>query len=96
MPHDLRDAIRSIPDYPKPGIVFRDITTLLLDPAARRVIDKDLPGLSTDENLDKFQKKSLRQLQPLSGGQITDDLLAKVGTDLAAAANADAKATGAR
>ena len=26
---DLRDAIRSIPDYPKPGIIFRDITTLL-------------------------------------------------------------------
>ena len=27
----LKDAIRSIPDYPKPGIVFRDITTLLRD-----------------------------------------------------------------
>ena len=27
----LRDAIRCIPDYPKPGIVFRDITTLLGD-----------------------------------------------------------------
>ncbi len=26
---DLRAAIRSIPDYPKPGIMFRDITTLL-------------------------------------------------------------------
>src|SRR5271154_5384977 len=26
---DLTAAIRSIPDYPKPGIVFRDITTLL-------------------------------------------------------------------
>src|ERR1700743_156310 len=26
---DLRDAIRTIPDYPKPGIMFRDITTLL-------------------------------------------------------------------
>ena len=25
---DLKSAIRSIPDYPKPGIVFRDITTL--------------------------------------------------------------------
>ncbi|MDR1828943.1 MAG: adenine phosphoribosyltransferase [Methylobacteriaceae bacterium] len=25
----LRDAIRSIPDYPKPGVIFRDITTLL-------------------------------------------------------------------
>jgi adenine phosphoribosyltransferase len=26
---EIRDAIRAIPDYPKPGIVFRDITTLL-------------------------------------------------------------------
>ncbi len=29
---DLKDHIRSIPDFPKPGIVFRDITTLLLEP----------------------------------------------------------------
>lgn len=28
---DLRGLIRAIPDFPKPGIVFRDITTLLLD-----------------------------------------------------------------
>ena len=31
---DLRSKIRSIPDFPKKGIVFRDITTLLKDPAA--------------------------------------------------------------
>lgn len=31
---DLRSRIRSIPDFPKPGIVFRDITTLLKDPQA--------------------------------------------------------------
>jgi adenine phosphoribosyltransferase len=31
---DLRSRIREIPDFPKPGIVFRDITPLLLDPAA--------------------------------------------------------------
>lgn len=31
---DLSAAIRSIPDYPKPGIIFRDITTLLGDAAA--------------------------------------------------------------
>jgi adenine phosphoribosyltransferase len=30
----LRELIRDIPDYPKPGIVFRDITPLLLDPGA--------------------------------------------------------------
>ncbi len=28
---DLRTLVRTIPDYPKPGIAFRDITTLLLD-----------------------------------------------------------------
>jgi adenine phosphoribosyltransferase len=31
---DLRVRIRDIPDFPKPGIVFKDITPLLLDPAA--------------------------------------------------------------
>jgi adenine phosphoribosyltransferase len=29
---DLKRRIRTIPDFPKPGIQFRDITTLLLDP----------------------------------------------------------------
>src|SRR5579884_832893 len=38
---DLKDAIRSIPDYPKPGIIFRDITTLLGDARAfRRAVDE--------------------------------------------------------
>jgi adenine phosphoribosyltransferase len=31
---DLRARIRDIPDFPKPGIVFKDITPLLLDPQA--------------------------------------------------------------
>jgi adenine phosphoribosyltransferase len=39
--NDLRDAIRTIPDYPKPGIMFRDITTLLGDARAfRRTVDE--------------------------------------------------------
>jgi adenine phosphoribosyltransferase len=33
---DLKDLIREIPDFPKPGILFRDITTLLRDPAGLR------------------------------------------------------------
>jgi adenine phosphoribosyltransferase len=32
----LRAAIRDVPDFPKPGIVFKDLTTLLKDPAAYR------------------------------------------------------------
>jgi adenine phosphoribosyltransferase len=38
---DLRSTIRTIPDYPKPGIMFRDITTLLGDARAfRRAVDE--------------------------------------------------------
>ncbi len=40
-PTDIKASIRTIPDYPKPGIMFRDITTLLGDPRAfRRAIDE--------------------------------------------------------
>ncbi len=36
----LKAAIRDVPDFPKKGIVFRDITTLLKDPALfRRTVD---------------------------------------------------------
>ena len=39
--NDLKAVIRTIPDYPKPGILFRDITTLLGSPRAfRRAIDE--------------------------------------------------------
>jgi adenine phosphoribosyltransferase len=44
---DLRSQIRTIPDYPKPGIKFRDITTLLAMPAhsaARWTICEPLGG----------------------------------------------------
>jgi adenine phosphoribosyltransferase len=38
---DLRASIRTIPDYPKPGIMFRDITTLLGNARAfRRAVDE--------------------------------------------------------
>ena len=40
---DLRAHIRDIPDFPKPGIVFKDITPLLLDPAA---LDAAVEGLA--------------------------------------------------
>src|ERR1700756_4459179 len=37
----LKETIRTIPDYPKKGIMFRDITTLLGNPCAfRRAVDE--------------------------------------------------------
>jgi adenine phosphoribosyltransferase len=50
---DLAKAIRSISDYPKPGIIFRDITTLLGDAVAfRQAVDelvKPYQGLGVDK-----------------------------------------------
>ena len=39
---DLKKFIRTIPDYPKPGILFRDITTLLSDPQGFRAAVDEL------------------------------------------------------
>jgi adenine phosphoribosyltransferase len=40
-PADLKSFVRTIPDYPRPGIEFRDITTLLGDAGAfRRAVDE--------------------------------------------------------
>ena len=35
---EIREAIRTIPDYPKPGVMFRDITTLLKDARVFRAV----------------------------------------------------------
>jgi len=51
---DLKDYIRSIPDYPKKGILFRDITTLIKDERAfANTIDKIIE-LSKNFKIDKI------------------------------------------
>jgi adenine phosphoribosyltransferase len=44
----LRALIRSIPDFPSPGILFRDITPLLHDPAALRATNDALADAARD------------------------------------------------
>jgi adenine phosphoribosyltransferase len=48
----LARHIRDIPDFPKPGIVFKDITTLLKEPAAFRAAIDALIDRYRDEHLD--------------------------------------------
>ena len=43
---DLRPYIRAIPDFPQPGIVFRDITPLLHEPAAFRAANEQLAEIA--------------------------------------------------
>jgi len=49
---DLKSLIRSIPDHPKPGIMFRDITTLLLDPQGLRAAVDGLVLPFVDKHID--------------------------------------------
>jgi len=48
----IEDSIRDIPDFPKEGIVFKDITTLLSDKEAYGVLMKHLHQRYKDYNLD--------------------------------------------
>jgi adenine phosphoribosyltransferase len=49
---DLRERIRDIPDFPKPGIVFKDITPLLLDPAAMDYAVRELAGWGRERGVE--------------------------------------------
>lgn len=51
---DLKDKIRSMKDYPKEGIIFRDITTLLKDGEAFRAAIDAMKDLVKDETIDKI------------------------------------------
>lgn len=60
------------------------IEALIADTKAKAVLDADLPGITTHPALDQFKAMSLRAVQPFSNGALTDDMLKKVETDLAA------------
>lgn len=50
---DLKTRIRNIKDFPKPGIMFRDITTLLKDPEAFNYTIEQLYSYTKNKNINK-------------------------------------------
>ncbi|HEV8238204.1 MAG TPA: adenine phosphoribosyltransferase [Thermoanaerobaculia bacterium] len=50
---DLKRHIREVPDWPKPGILFYDITTLLKDPLALRMTVDRFVWLFANQQVDK-------------------------------------------
>ena len=50
---DLKNYIRSIPDYPKKGILFRDITTLIKDAQAFKYTVNKMVEMTTNLNFDR-------------------------------------------
>lgn len=51
-PMDLKAKIRNIMDFPEPGVVFRDITTLVKDPDAFAYVTDTFADRVKDENVD--------------------------------------------
>jgi adenine phosphoribosyltransferase len=51
---DLSQVIRDIPDFPKPGILFKDITPVMLDHAAYEAAVEQLLGLIAGVGVDAF------------------------------------------
>lgn len=49
---NLRDTIRDIPDFPQEGILFKDITTLLKNPAAFRQALDEMTGSVRGQQID--------------------------------------------
>lgn len=60
------------------------IEAIAADPAGKAILDENMPGLTTHAMYDQFKSMSLKQLQPMSQGKITDEGLAKVAPALAA------------
>lgn len=68
----LRAAIRDVPDFPKPGVVFKDITTLLREPLLfRRSLDL-MTVLCGDLTVDKVVAIESRGF--ILGGALADRL----------------------
>ena len=53
MSEDLKKYIRTVKDFPKPGIMFRDITTILKDPVALKLTSKLLFEKAKDLDINK-------------------------------------------
>ena len=53
MSEDLKKYIRSVKDFPKPGIMFRDITTILKDPVALKLTNRLLFENAKDLDINK-------------------------------------------
>jgi adenine phosphoribosyltransferase len=53
-PNDLKAFVRDVPDFPKKGIIFKDITPILKDPDALQFAVDELADLLKDANPDQI------------------------------------------
>src|SRR5215510_5914564 len=47
----LKPLLRDVPDFPKPGVLFKDITPLVSDPAVRKKVVETVAAHFSEENI---------------------------------------------
>jgi len=61
-----------------------DIGTILDTPALRAIVDKHIPGFSTQDQIDMARSMTLKAIQQYGPDKYTDKVLAEIDTDFAA------------
>lgn len=60
-----------------------EIGTLLDDPAAKAIIEKYIPGMTTNEQIEMARSMTLKAVQAYAPDDVTDERLAKIDAELA-------------
>ena len=60
-----------------------DIGTLLDDPAAKAIVEKHIPGMTTNAQIDMARAMTLKAIQAYSATEVTDERLAAIDADFA-------------
>lgn len=60
-----------------------DIGTLLDDPAAKAIIDKYIPGMTSNEQIEMARSMTLKAIQTYAPDDVTDERLAKIDAEFA-------------
>ncbi|MEO6716069.1 MAG: hypothetical protein ABIM50_02315 [Novosphingobium sp.] len=60
------------------------IGDLLDNPAAKAVLMKHVPAMASNSQIEMARSMTLKQIQPMAGDALSDELLAKIDMDLAA------------
>lgn len=60
-----------------------DLGTLLDDPAAKAIVEKHIPGMTTNDQVDMARGMTLKAIQQYASEEVTDARLAAIDADLA-------------
>ena len=76
-------ATPAAPATPKYTTADTEIGTLLDDPAARAILDKLVPEMTSNDQIDMARAMTLKSIQAYAPDDLTDELLAKIDAEFA-------------